>query len=216
MHDLHAAETVKIPGGSESGRQNRGPSRICVSYGCEFAGIAVPLLLVVVKSDFQGGRSRRVLCTHQLQPAGRRSGKGDYVGCHGTIGAGGNSDALRQRQGDLAAGNCAPGRDTAGNAEFQGAGSKTRSTSTTATAACQCAERTALCTAVSLGLAPGGLRALVVVTEAQAPASPCGACRQALAEFAADLPILLANRRERTVCGLRELLPRAFSGLHLN
>jgi len=81
---------------------------------------------------------------------------------------------------------------------------------------CQCAERTALCAAVSLGLAPGGLRALVVVTEAQAPASPCGACRQALAEFAADLPILLANRRERTVCGLRELLPRAFSGLHLN
>jgi cytidine deaminase len=64
-------------------------------------------------------------------------------------------------------------------------------------------------------LAPGGLRALVVVTEAELPTPPCGACRQVLAEFAEDLPILLANRRERSVCELRDLLPRAFTGRNM-
>lgn len=78
-----------------------------------------------------------------------------------------------------------------------------------------CAERTAVCAAVSRGLAAGGLRALVVVTEAEDLTPPCGACRQVLAEFADDLPILLANRGDRAVCGLRELLPRAFTGRHL-
>jgi cytidine deaminase len=79
----------------------------------------------------------------------------------------------------------------------------------------QCAERTAVCAAVSQGMAVGEMRALVVVTEGGALTPPCGACRQVLAEFAEDLPILLANRSERSLCGLRELLPRAFSGRHL-
>jgi cytidine deaminase len=80
---------------------------------------------------------------------------------------------------------------------------------------CQCAERTAVCAAVSRGMAPGELVAMAVVTEAAAPAPPCGACRQVLAEFADDLPILLANRADRSLCGIRELLPRAFTGRHL-
>ena len=79
----------------------------------------------------------------------------------------------------------------------------------------QCAERTAVCAAVSQGLAAGQLVALVVVTEARVPTPPCGACRQVLAEFAEDLPILLANRTDRTLCGIRELLPRAFTGRDL-
>ena len=78
-----------------------------------------------------------------------------------------------------------------------------------------CAERTAVCAAVSRGLRVGELRALVVVTEADTLTSPCGACRQVLAEFAEDLPILLANRSERTLTGIRELLPQAFTGRHL-
>ena len=75
-----------------------------------------------------------------------------------------------------------------------------------------CAERTALCAAVSRGLRPDGLRALVVVTEAATLTPPCGACRQALAEFASSLPVLLANRSSRTLHDLRDLLPHAFTG----
>ena len=80
---------------------------------------------------------------------------------------------------------------------------------------CQCAERTAVCAAVSRGMVPGELAALAVVTEAGQPTPPCGACRQVLAEFAEDLPILLANRTDRTLCGLDALLPRAFTGRNL-
>jgi cytidine deaminase len=80
----------------------------------------------------------------------------------------------------------------------------------------QCAERAAVCAAVSHGLRVGDLRALVVVTESTSLTPPCGACRQVLAEFAEDLPILLANRQERSLCDIRQLLPRAFTGRHLN
>ncbi|HNX30697.1 MAG TPA: cytidine deaminase [Holophaga sp.] len=79
----------------------------------------------------------------------------------------------------------------------------------------QCAERTALCAAVSRGLRPGGLEALVVVTEGGDLTPPCGACRQALAEFADSLPVLLANRSTRALFELRDLLPRAFTGRNL-
>ena len=80
---------------------------------------------------------------------------------------------------------------------------------------CQCAERTALCAAVSQGMAAGGMLAMAVVTEGGTLSPPCGACRQVLAEFAEDLPILLANRAERSLCRLHELLPQAFTGRHL-
>ena len=79
----------------------------------------------------------------------------------------------------------------------------------------QCAERTAVCAAVSRGMGPGELLALAVVTEAGTLTPPCGACRQVLAEFAGGLPILLANRTERSLCDLRDLLPQAFTGRHL-
>ena len=78
-----------------------------------------------------------------------------------------------------------------------------------------CAERNAVCAAVSRGLPVDGLRALVVVTEAERPTPPCGACRQVLAEFAEDLPILLANRSSRSLWSLRELLPEAFTGRNM-
>lgn len=78
-----------------------------------------------------------------------------------------------------------------------------------------CAERTALCAAVAGGLRPGGIEALVVVTEAQRLTPPCGACRQVLAEFADSLPVLLANRTSRSLFNLSELLPHAFTGRDL-
>ncbi|MBI3133009.1 MAG: cytidine deaminase [Acidobacteria bacterium] len=74
---------------------------------------------------------------------------------------------------------------------------------------CTCAERVAMCTAVARGLtAPV---ALVVVTEAERLTPPCGACRQVLIEFAARLPILLANGRARALHRLEDLLPEAFT-----
>lgn len=78
-----------------------------------------------------------------------------------------------------------------------------------------CAERTALCAAVSRGMQPGSLQALVVVTEAATLTPPCGACRQVLAEFADHLPVLLVNRSERALHDMHDLLPHAFTGRNM-
>ena len=78
-----------------------------------------------------------------------------------------------------------------------------------------CAERGALSAAVAAGLRPGDLVAAVVVTEAAELTPPCGACRQALVEFAGTLPILLANRHTRQLHRLEDLLPHSFTGSHL-
>lgn len=75
-----------------------------------------------------------------------------------------------------------------------------------------CAERTAVGNAVCAG--DRRFDALCVVTDAEPPAAPCGICRQVLAEFGTDLPILMANERgEREFTTLDDLLPRAFTGL---
>lgn len=76
-----------------------------------------------------------------------------------------------------------------------------------------CAERTAIASMVAAGEREP--IALAIVTEGDEPAAPCGMCRQVLAEFALDLPIVLVGEgatevREST--SLAELLPRAFRG----
>lgn len=73
-----------------------------------------------------------------------------------------------------------------------------------------CAERTAIFKAVSDGIT--SFDYLVVTGNTEHPISPCGACRQVLAEFCeADMPVLLTNKKgnikETTVAGL---LPGAF------
>lgn len=72
-----------------------------------------------------------------------------------------------------------------------------------------CAERTALVKAVSEG--ERQFQALAVVTEAGG--SPCGSCRQMLAEFGLDLKVLLLNRDGQITSEttLRDLLPDAFT-----
>lgn len=79
---------------------------------------------------------------------------------------------------------------------------------------CLCAERGALSAAVAAGLQPGGLRAAVVVTDVAELTPPCGACRQALVEFAGELPVLLANRSARQLHRLENLLPHSFTVGH--
>lgn len=73
-----------------------------------------------------------------------------------------------------------------------------------------CAERTAVVKAVSEGAVQ--FQALAVVTDLAEPASPCGACRQVLSEFAPDLKIIMANTQGRAMeATLAELLPLAFT-----
>jgi cytidine deaminase len=74
-----------------------------------------------------------------------------------------------------------------------------------------CAERNAIAAAVAAGAR--SLRAAAVVTrERHPPATPCGACRQVLAEFGADdLPVLLAGPTGAALeQALGALLPQAF------
>jgi cytidine deaminase len=73
-----------------------------------------------------------------------------------------------------------------------------------------CAERVAMGTAVAAG--KRRVEAVAVVADTGVPISPCGACRQVLAEFGDPL-VCLANRSERVVFRLSELLPRASAGI---
>ncbi len=73
-----------------------------------------------------------------------------------------------------------------------------------------CAERGALMSAVAEGVRE--FDSLAVVTDALEPAAPCGMCRQMLAEFGLDLPILGAGRDGPThLIRLGDLLPSAFT-----
>ncbi len=73
-----------------------------------------------------------------------------------------------------------------------------------------CAERAALAAAVSAG--QRRFLALGIVSEKKPDPVPCGACRQALAEFAPDCRILVsAAGGEEILYRLAELLPRPFS-----
>jgi cytidine deaminase len=72
-----------------------------------------------------------------------------------------------------------------------------------------CAERVAIFKAVSEG--EKEFEAISVVTENGG--SPCGGCRQVLAEFGLDTLVLIANREGKLLKELtvQELLPEAFT-----
>jgi len=72
-----------------------------------------------------------------------------------------------------------------------------------------CAERTAVVAAVAAGRRQ--FSAIAVVADTAGPVSPCGICRQVLAEFAPRLKLILANLGDRVeLYTLDELLPLAF------
>jgi cytidine deaminase len=73
-----------------------------------------------------------------------------------------------------------------------------------------CAERVAMGAAVAAGVRE--FKAVAVVADTGVPISPCGACRQVLAEFGVP-KVMLANLTERLEFTLEELLPRASAGI---
>ena len=77
-----------------------------------------------------------------------------------------------------------------------------------------CAERVATVKAISEG--EYSFEALVVVVDGVEPGSPCGICRQFLAEFGADLKLILLNLKgDRIDATLDQYLPQAFTSKRL-
>jgi len=73
-----------------------------------------------------------------------------------------------------------------------------------------CAERAALASAVARGVRV--FRMLVIATDAEDAAPPCGMCRQALIEFSPELEVVSLTRGGKEArWRLSDLLPHAFT-----
>lgn len=72
-----------------------------------------------------------------------------------------------------------------------------------------CAERSAVVSAVSAGVR--NFRRIVIASDSEPPAPPCGACRQVLAEFGSELEVESVGPLQTRRWTLRELLPDAFT-----
>ncbi|MBO7856884.1 cytidine deaminase [Burkholderia pseudomallei] len=77
---------------------------------------------------------------------------------------------------------------------------------------CNCAERTALFSALAAGYRPGEFAAIAVVGETHGPIAPCGACRQVMIELGKPtLEVVLTNMQgDVRVTSAGDLLPDAF------
>ena len=75
-----------------------------------------------------------------------------------------------------------------------------------------CAERSALVSAYSNNITK--FKAIVVVTDADGPASPCGVCRQVMKELCDDdMPVYLTSKSGEVINRTgADLLPLCFSG----
>jgi cytidine deaminase len=73
-----------------------------------------------------------------------------------------------------------------------------------------CAERAALAAAVGRGIRT--FKQIVIATDAESPAPPCGMCRQALIEFSPELEVVSITRGGKEArWQLSHLLPHAFT-----
>ena len=73
-----------------------------------------------------------------------------------------------------------------------------------------CAERTAIFTAVATEGAKTRIRAIAVWSRPERPCSPCGACRQVILEFGPEAIVLFQGRDGIEELGASELLPAGF------
>ena len=61
---------------------------------------------------------------------------------------------------------------------------------------CNCAERTAMFSAIAAGYRPGDFTRLAVVGDTDGPIAPCGACRPVMLEIGPpDIEVILAHRK---------------------
>jgi len=72
-----------------------------------------------------------------------------------------------------------------------------------------CAERAALAAAVTAGASR--FRRIVIASDSTPPATPCGACRQVLAEFGLELEVRAVSPGGDQSWTLADLLPEAFT-----
>ena len=79
---------------------------------------------------------------------------------------------------------------------------------------CNCAERTALFKSYSEGIGKDYIVAMSIAWATNTPISPCGACRQVMAELLnSDTPVYLTNLKgDVKKMTVKELLPYSFSG----
>ena len=74
---------------------------------------------------------------------------------------------------------------------------------------CNCAERTAIFSAVAAG--EKSVSAVAIYTPTSLPTAPCGACRQVINEFGPDaIVISVCDSKNRIETRLSALLPAAF------
>lgn len=73
-----------------------------------------------------------------------------------------------------------------------------------------CAERNAIFSAVTNGMKK--IKVMVLVGDTEKPITPCGACRQVMAEFSdEDTKIIMSNlKKEYEIVTMLDLLPYAF------
>ena len=75
-----------------------------------------------------------------------------------------------------------------------------------------CAERSAVFAAYSLGYRKEDIEAIAIVSDGEKLAAPCGACRQVLVELLQqNTPIILSNGRESKLTNIAELLPMSLT-----
>jgi cytidine deaminase len=77
---------------------------------------------------------------------------------------------------------------------------------------CNCAERTALFSAIAAGVAVNTIERIAVIGDTSGPISPCGACRQVMFELGgSQLRVVLGNLQgARQLTTADELLPGGF------
>ncbi|WP_282141930.1 cytidine deaminase [Cytobacillus oceanisediminis] len=83
--------------------------------------------------------------------------------------------------------------------------------------ATNCAERTAIFTAIANGYKKGDFQAIAVAGDTADFLPPCSICRQVLAEFCLpEMPVYLTNEKKEILeLTLKDLLPYAFTDLEM-
>ena len=71
-----------------------------------------------------------------------------------------------------------------------------------------CAERVAICKAVSEN--ERDFETIAVYVQSEQVFSPCGICRQFIAEFSKDLVVIYGNEKEIIISNIKDLLPDSF------